>query len=36
MITRNEVLFVLFSDSWFSPSKSEEKITITDKDGNNI
>ena len=34
MITRDVVLFVLYSDSWFSPSKSEEKIS--DMIDNNI
>ena len=36
MITKDEVLLILLNDPWFSPSKSEEKIAITNKDGNVI
>ena len=34
MISENDVLLILHNDDWFTPSKSEKKKTVTDKDGN--
>jgi hypothetical protein len=34
MISENDVLLILHSDDWFSPSKSEKTKIVTNKDGN--
>ena len=34
MISENDVLQILHNDDWFTPSKSEKKKTVTNKDGN--
>ena len=34
MISENDVLLILHNDDWFTPSKSEKKKTVTNKDGN--
>ena len=33
MISENDVLLILHNDNWFTPSKSDNKKTVTDKDG---
>lgn len=36
MLTKEQILLFLHTDSWFIPSKSDNKETITDNDGNAV
>lgn len=36
MLTKEQILLFLHTDSWFIPSKSDNKETITDYDGNAV